>query len=323
MRRRDIITLLGGAVAWPARAQQSKMPVVGFLGNGSRESDAFRVAAIRQGLKESGYVEGRDIAFEYRWAEDHNDRLPALAADLVRHEVAVIVLFSNVAVLAAKSATATIPIIFAIGGDPIKLGLVASLNRPGGNITGVSFLLDTLVAKQFEVLHETIPKTALIGFLVSPTNPYAESDMNNVLAAAELVGQKIIIVKAHTDSELEAAFTTLVQQGAGALVVCADPFFTNRQDKLIESAARQKIPAIYYIREFAAAGGLMSYGTSITDAGRLVGLYAGRILKGEKPAELPVQQSVKVELIVNLKTAKALGLTVPSHIVARADEVIE
>jgi putative tryptophan/tyrosine transport system substrate-binding protein len=326
MRRREFITLLGGAAAaWPlaVRAQQPAMPLVGFLGSGSPESDAFRVAAIRQGLNESGYVEGRNIAFEYRWAEDHNERLPALAADLVRHEVAVIVLIGNALAMAAKPATATIPIIFAIGGDPIKLGLVASLNRPGGNITGVSFLTDILVAKQFEVLHETVPKTALIGSLVNPTNPNAEPDMKNVLAAAELFGQKMLIVQAHTDSELEAALTTLVEQRAGALVVCADPFFTNRRDKLIEFAARQKVPAIYFLREFAAAGGLMSYGASITEAGRLVGLYAGRILKGEKPADLPVQQSTKVELVINLKTANALGLTIPPTLLARADEVIE
>jgi putative ABC transport system substrate-binding protein len=325
MRRREFITLIGGAAAaWPmaARAQQSKLPVVGFLGSGSPESDAFREAAIRQGLSETGYIEGHNVAFESRWAEDHNERLPALAADLVRHEVAVIVLFGNTAVMAAK-ATATIPIVFAIGGDPIKLGLVASLNRPGGNSTGVSFLTDLLVAKQFEVLHETVPNTTPIGVLISSTNPNAEPDTKNVLAAAESVGQKMVIVRAHADSDLEAALTTLVQQRAGALMVCADPFFTNRQDKLIEFAARQKLPAIYFLREFAAAGGLMSYGTSITEAGRLVGLYAGRILKGEKPADLPVQQSTKVELVVNLKTAKVLGLAVPPALLARADEVIE
>jgi putative ABC transport system substrate-binding protein len=318
--------VLGGAVvALPlsARAQQPPLPVVGFLGGGSPQSDAFRVAAIRQGLNETGYVEGRNVAFEYRWAEDHNERLPALAADLVRHEVAVIVLIGNTLAMAAKPATATIPIIFAIGGDPIKLGLVASLNRPGGNITGVSFLTDILVAKQFEVLHETVPKTALIGYLVNPTYVNAEADTRNVLAAAEVVGQKLLVVQAHTDSELEAAFVTLIQQRAGALVVGADPFFFDRRAKLVELAARQKVPAIYFLREFASAGGLMSYGTSITEAYRIVGLYAGRILKGEKPAELPVQQSTKVELTVNLKTAKALGLTVPPALLARADEVIE
>jgi putative ABC transport system substrate-binding protein len=327
MQRREFITLLGGAaVAWPlaVRAQQAGMPMVGFLGGGSPQSDAFRVAAIRQGLKEAGYVEGRNVAFEYRGAEDHNERLPELAADLVRREVAVIVSMSgNTSAVAAKSATATIPVVFAIGGDPIKLGLVASLNRPGSNITGVSFLTNTLVAKQFEVLHERVPKTALIGFLVNPTNQNAEPDTKIVLAAAELVGQKMAIVEAHTDSELEAAFATLVQQRTGALVVEADPFFVNRSNKLVELTARQKVPAIYFLREFVVAGGLMSYGTSITEAFHLAGLYAGRILKGEKPADLPVQQSTKVELVINLKTAKALGLTVPPQIVARADDLIE
>ena len=326
MRRREFITLLGGAaVAWPlaARAQQRAKPVVGFLGTGSPQSDAFRVAAVRQGLIEAGYVEGQNVAFEYRGAEEHNERLPALAAELVRREVAVIVTMGGIAsAVAAKSATATIPIVFITGADPIQLGL-ASLNRPGGNITGVSFLINTLVAKQFEVLHETVPNTALIGFLVNPTNAIAELVTKNVLAAAQLVGQKLLVVQAHTDSELEAAFVTLVQQRAGALVVAGDPFFVDRRDKLVELAARQKVPAIYNLREDVAAGGLMSYGTSITEALRIVGLYAGRILKGERPADLPVQQSTKVELIINLKTAKELGLTVPPQIVARADEVIE
>jgi putative ABC transport system substrate-binding protein len=326
MRRREFITLIGGAAAWPsaACAQQPTMPVVGFLGNGSSKFDAFRVAAIRQGLKDAGYIEGQNVTFEYRWAEDHYERLPALATELVRREVAVIVTVGGTtSAVAAKSATATIPIVFLTGADPIKLGFVASFNRPGGNLTGVSFLINALVAKQFEVLHETVPKTALIGYLENPTYANVEADARNVLAAAELVGQKLLVVQAHTDSELEAAFVTLIQQRVGALVVGADPFFTNRRDRLVELAARQKLPAIYPLSEFVVAGGLMSYGTSITDALRLVGLYAGRILRGEKPADLPVQQSTKVELIVNLKTAKALGLTVPPQIVARADEVIE
>jgi putative ABC transport system substrate-binding protein len=326
MRRREFITLFGGAAAaWPlaVRAQQPAMPMVGFLGSGSPQSDAFRMAAIRQGLNESGYVEGRNVAFEYRWAEDHNERLPAMAADLVRREAAVIVLFGTTSVMAAKQATATIPIVFAIGGDPIKSGLVASLARPGGNITGVSFLINTLVAKQVEVLHETVPKTALIGFLVNPTNPIADTDTKNLLVAAEMLGQKLLVVQSRTDSELETAFVTLVQQRAGALVVGADPFLTDRRDKIVELAARQKVPAIYPLREFATAGGLMSYGTSATEAFRLVGLYAGRILRGEKPADLPVQQSTKVELIINLKTAKTLGLNIPLPLLGRADEVIE
>jgi len=327
MRRRDFIKIIAGsAVTLPltAQAQQSAMPVVGFLGTGSLQSDAFRVAAVRQGLIEAGYVEGRNVAFEYRWAEDQYERLPALAAELVRREVAVIIsIGGSPSAVAAKSATATIPIVFATGADPIKLGLVPSLNRPAGNITGVSFLIITLVAKQFEILHETVPKTALIGFLVNPTNSIVDTETKDVLAAAELVGQKLLVVQAHTDSELEAAFITLVQQRAGALVVGADPFFFNRRNKLVELAARQKVPAIYFLHEFASAGGLMSYGTSITEAYRIAGLYAGRILRGEKPADLPIQQSTKVELLVNLKTAKVLGLTVPPQIVARADEVIE
>jgi putative tryptophan/tyrosine transport system substrate-binding protein len=326
MRRRKFIKLIGGAAAtWPLAAwAQQAMPVIGFLSTGSPQSDVFRLAAVRQGLVEAGYVEGRNFVFEHRWAEDQYERLPALAAELVRRRVALIVTGGgSTSTVAAKSATATIPIVFVTGTDPIKLGLVASLNRPGGNITGVSFLVNTLVAKQFEVLHEAVPKTALIGYLVNPTYTNAEAETRNVLAAAEVVGQKLLLVQAHTDSELEAAFVTLTQQRAGALVVGADPFFFDRRDKLVELAARQKVPAIYFLREFASAGGLMSYGTSITEAYRIVGLYAGRILKGEKPAELPVQQSTKVELVVNLKTAKALGLTVPPALLARADEVIE
>jgi putative ABC transport system substrate-binding protein len=327
MKRREFITLLGGAaVAWPvvARAQQPAMPVVGFLGTGSPESDAFRAAAVRQGLMEAGYVEGRNVAFEYRWAEDRYERLPALAAELVRREVAVIVAIGgNTSAVAAKPATATIPIIFAVGGDPIKMGLVASLNRPGGNITGVAFLVATLVAKQFEVLHEAVPKTALIGYLINPTVANNETGTKDVLAAAQSVDQKLLVVKARTESELEAAFVTLVQQRVGALVVGGDPFFLTRRAQIVELAARHKVPAIYPLKEYAMAGGLMSYGTSITEAHRIAGLYAAQILKGEKPADLPVQQSTKIELIVNLNAAKALGLDVPQTLLGRADEVIE
>ncbi len=326
MQRREFILALGGAVTWPlaTHAQQAAMPVVGFLGAGSAETDAYRVAAVRQALTEAGYVEGRNVAFEYRWADDHIVRLPALAADLVRRKPALIVTIGgNNSAAAAKSATATIPIVFEIGGDPIEMGLVASLNRPGGNITGVTFLVGTLVAKQFEILHETVPKAALIGFLLNPNNLDAETKTKNALAAAESVGRKLLVVHARTDSELETAFVTLVQQRAGALVVGAEPFYISRRDKIIELAARQKLPAIYTIREFAAAGGLMSYGTNITAALRLVGQYAGRVLKGEKPSDLPVQQSTKVELVINLKTAKALGLNMPLPLLGRADEVIE
>jgi putative ABC transport system substrate-binding protein len=327
MKRRDFIKVIAVSTAmWPhiAPAQTPAVPVIGYLGTGSPESDAFRLAAVRQSLIEAGYVEGRNVAFEYRWAENRYELLPVLAAELVSRKVAVIVaLGGNTAAVAAKSATATIPIVFTIGTDPVKSGLVASLNRPGGNITGVSFLINALIAKQFEVLHEAVPKTALIGVLVNPTNANAERDTENVLAAAELVGQKLAVVQAHTDSELETAFATLVQQRAGALVICSDPFFTNNRDKLVELAARQKVPAIYPLREFAATGGLMSYGTSLTEAYSIVGRYVGRILKGEKPTDLPVQQSTKVELIINLKTAKALGLIVPLSLLGRADEIIE
>jgi putative ABC transport system substrate-binding protein len=327
MQRRDVITLLGSAaVGWPlvARAQQLAMPLIGYLGSGTSQSDAFRVAAVRQGLAEAGYVEGRNVAFEYRWAEEHYERLPALAAELVRRDVAVIVAIGGItSAVAAKSATATIPIVFEIGGDPIKLGLVANLSRPSGNITGVTFLISTLIAKLFEVLHETVPNAALTGFLVNPTIADAETQTKNVLAAAETLGQKLLVLQARTDGELESAFVTLAQQRAGALIVGADPFFVTRRDKLVELAARQKLPAIYTLREFAMAGGLMSYGTSITEAHRIVGVYAGRILKGEKPADIPVQQSTKVELVINLKTAKALGLNISLPLIGRADEVIE
>ena len=326
MRRRDFIAAIAGTVAQPlgARAQQAPMPVIGFLGVGSAQSDASRVAAVRQSLIEAGYVEGRNVAFEYRGAEDHYERLLALAAELVRREVTVIVSIGGItSTVAAKSATTAIPIVFEIGGDPINLGLVASLNRPGSNITGVTFLVATLTAKQFEVLHETVPKAGLVGFLLNPTIADAETQTKDARAAAASVGQKLLVVQAHTDSELQAAFVTLVQQSVGALVVGADPFFLTRRDKIVELAARQKLPTIYFLREFVSAGGLMSYGTSITEAFRIVGLYVSRILKGERPAELPVQQTTKVELVVNLKAAEALGVTIPLPILNRADEVIE
>ena len=273
---------------------------------------------------EAGYVEGRNVAFEYRWAESDNERLPALAAELVRREVAVIVAIGGVtSAVAARSAAATIPIVFEMGGDPIKAGLVASLSRPGGNITGVTFLIATLVAKQFEILHETVPEAGLIGFLANPTLADAETNRKNARAAAESIGQKLLVVEAGTDSELEAAFAALAQQRAGALVVSVEPFFISRRARLVDLAARHKLPTIYTLREFVVAGGLMSYGTSVTEALRLCGLYAGRILKGEKPADLPVQQSTKVEFVLNLKTARTLGLVVPLPLLGRADEVIE
>jgi putative ABC transport system substrate-binding protein len=298
--------------------------VVGFLGAGSAKSDAFRAAAVRQGLAEVGYVEGQNVSFEYRWAEDRYERLPALAAELVQREVAVIVAIGgNTTALAAKGATATIPIVFEIGGDPVEMGLVANLNRPGGNLTGVTFLVGTLAAKQFEVLRETVPSAALIGFLVNPANADTEAKIRDAQEGANSVGRQLLVVKAGTESELEAAFATLAQRRAGALVVGAEPFFSSRREKLIKLAEHQNLPTIYYLREFAAAGGLMSYGTSITEALKLSGHYAARILRGEKPAELPVQRSTKVELVINLKTARALDVTVPLPLLGRADEIIE
>jgi putative tryptophan/tyrosine transport system substrate-binding protein len=326
MRRRDFITIVGGAaIAWPlaARAQEKTLPVIGFLNSGSPGPLARSVAALRQGLKEGGYIEGQSVAIEYRWAEGQTDRLPALAADLVHRQVAVIVAPDSAAGLAAKAVSMKIPVVFLIGGDPVKLGLVATFNRPGGNITGVSVLFNTLVAKQLEVLHATVPEADLIGFLVNPTNPNAESDTRDVQAAADGFGQKLVVVKGSTESDLESAFVTLAQQHTGALVVSADPFFATSVNEIVTLAARYRIPTVYYKRDYVDAGGLMSYGTSLADGYGKVGVYAGRILNGEKPADLPVQQSTKVEFTVNLKTAKALGLHVPLSLLGRADEVIE
>ena len=276
------------------------------------------------GLKDAGFVDGRNVLIEYRWADDRTDRLPALAAELANLGAAAIVAIGgNVSAFAAKSASTTIPVVFALGGDPVKLGLVASLNRPGGNVTGVSFLANTLLAKQFEVLHESVPKTDVIGFLLNGANPNADNDAKNVLAAAEALRQQLFIVKASKEGEFAVAFDALAQKGAGAVVIGADPFFTSQRENLVELAAQRKMPAIYPIREYALAGGLMSYGASVADAHRIAGSYAGRILNGEKPANLPVQQSTKVELIVNLKVAKNLALVIPPHVIGRADEVIE
>ena len=326
MQRREFITALAGAAALPltVRAQQPTMPVIGFLGTGSLKYDAFRVAAVRQALMEAGYLEGRNVVFEYRWAEDHYERLPVLAVELARREVSVIVAMGGVSsALAAKSATASIPIVFALGGDPTQSGVVASLNRPGGNITGTTFLTNVLIEKQFEILHETVPGAAFIGFFVNSTNANADTDTRNVQAAAVSIGQRVLVLQAHSDSDLEAASVALDQGGIGAFLVAADPFFLSRRDKFVELAARRKIPAIYPSSEYTTAGGLMSYGASISNAFRVVGVYVARILKGERAADLPVQQSTKVELIINLKTAKALGLTVPLPLIGRADEVIE
>lgn len=298
--------------------------MVGFLGAGSAKSDAYRLAAVRKGLKEAGYIEGRNVEFEYRWAEDEYERLPALAAELVDRKVSLIVaLGGTTAAMAAKGATAIIPVVFQIGGDPIAHRLVASFNKPGGNATGVASLIGSLAAKQFEILHETVPKSALIGVLANHNNRGMNEILSGVKAAAESVGQKIIIVQAGKESELENAFAEIMRQDVGALMICADPFLNNACATLAELAARQKLPAIHALHEYTAAGGLMSYGASITDALRIAGQYAGQILRGANPADLPVQRSVKIELSINLKTAKMLGLTVPSTLLARADEVIE
>jgi ABC-type uncharacterized transport system substrate-binding protein len=327
MKRRTFISLLGGgAAAWPlvARAQQPAIPVIGYLNLGSPESDASRLTGLRQGLNQSGYVEGRNLVIEYRWAGNQADRLPDLAADLVQLRVAVIVSPGSLPALAAKAATTSIPIVFGVGNDPVQLGLVASLNRPGGNLTGINAFSAELGAKGLALLHELMPSTATIGFLENPNNPiFAAYYERDVLTAATVIGLKIQILNAGTDREIDAAFVSLAQARTGALLVGADIFFNNRIDQIVALAARHAIPTMYQYREFAVAGGLISYGSSLMDAYRQVGLYTGRILKGEKPADLPVIQATKLELIINLKTAKALGLPIPDRLLALADEVIE
>jgi ABC-type uncharacterized transport system substrate-binding protein len=325
MRRREFITLLGAAAAWPltARAQQPAMPVIGFLDPTSLDKYAPFVEAFRKGLREAGFVEGRNVAIEFRWADGQYVRLPEMAADLVQHKVAVIVATGITAARAAQAATSTIPIVFNTGGDPVKFGLVASLNRPGQNVTGVASLGKVLMAKQLEVLHELVPQADAIAFLVNPNNAVAGLDTSDVQAASGALGKKLIVVKAGTKDELDKAFTALIEQHGGALVVQTDPFFLGRRDQIVALAASHAVPAIYYLRDYPAAGGLMSYGTSLSDALRLVGEYTARILKGVKPGDLPVQQSVKTEFVINLKTAKTLGLNVPPGLLNAADEVIE
>jgi putative tryptophan/tyrosine transport system substrate-binding protein len=326
IRRRELIAAFGGAAAWPlrARAQQPAMPVIGFLGSRSPEDSATLVAGFHEGLAETGFVENRNVTIEFRWAEGHYDRLPVLSADLVSRQVAVIAAPGGIAAgLAAKAATAKIPIIFLTGADPVQFGLVSSFSRPEGNITGVAILTNTLAPKQLELLHEVVPTSTLVAFLVNPKNPITESDTRDVRSAANTTRQQILVLDASNDSDLDDAFTALVQQHAEALLVQSDPFFNSRPDKIVALAARHAIPAIYQWRDFPAAGGLMSYGTILADAYRQVGIYAGKILKGAKPSDLPVQQSVKVQLIINLKTARALGITVPLPLSGRADEVIE
>jgi putative tryptophan/tyrosine transport system substrate-binding protein len=324
VRRRRFLTALGGAAVWPlaAGAQQKAVPVIGYLSSYS-PSNPF-VAAFRQGLSEVGYVEGQNMAIEYRWAEDRYERLPALAADLVARKVDVIAASGgDLSSRAAKSATSTIPIVSVIGGDPVAAGLVASLARPGGNLTGVSFLDVELMPKRLELLSELVPQANVIALLVNPGDPNADRIIRDAQEAARSKGVQLPILKASTESEIDAAFATLVELRAGALLVGADPFFLTRREQLAALASRHAIPAIYSLKNFAASGGLISYGTSLTAVYRQLGIYAGKILKGEKPADLPVEQPTRFELVINLKTAKALGITVPQSLLARADEVIE
>ena len=325
MRRRAFITLLGGAAAWPLAADaQQPMPVLGYLNSGSPESDTSRLTGLRQGLNETGYVEGRNLLIEYRWAGNQFNRLPALAVDLVQIRVAVIVSPGLPATLAAKTATTTIPIVFGVGVDPVQVGLVASLNRPGGNLTGFNQVNGELEAKALALLHELVPRTPTIGFLENPNNPIVhELTTRDVLAAAAAIGLQIQTLKAGTDREIDAAFESLVQARTGALLVGNDVFFNSRIEQITALAARYAIPVMYSSPEFVAVGGLMSYGASMRGSLRQIGLYAGRILKGEKPTDLPVMQPTKFELVINLKTAKTLGLTIPPSVLALADEVIE
>ena len=325
MRRREFLGVLGGAATWPAvaRAQQA-MPVIGFLHVASAQPLAQNVARLRDGLKEVGYTEGQNVAIEFRWAEGRYDRLPELAADLIRRQVAVIITGGGEApALAVKAATSTIPIVFNIGSDPVKLGLVASLNRPGGNATGVNIFTNELAAKRLGLLHDLMPAGSIIAHLVNPNFPATEANVKEVEAAALLIGRQIPLLKATSVSEIDTAFATLLQMRIGALLVGADPFFLSRREQIVALAARQAMPAIYEFREFVLAGGLIGYGTNLADSYRQMGVQTGKILRGEKAGEMPVVQSTKFQLVINLKTAKALSLTLPSGLLSIADEVIE
>jgi putative ABC transport system substrate-binding protein len=325
MRRREFIAGLGSAAAWPAvaRAQQPTMPVVGFLGTESADDDyKYVTAPFLQGLKENGYVEGLNVAVEYRYAERQIDRLPVLAADLVRRRVAVIAAAGTTAALVAKAATTTIPIVFGSGGDPVKLGLVASLNRPGANLTGTSVLAGELGPKRLQLLRQLIPNAAVFGLLADPTTPATQSIITDLQTAARTLGLQLVVVTPATDSDLEPAFATFSQKRVSGVLVGPSTFYSRRTEQVAALAARHVLPAMFPFREFALAGGLMSYGSSFAYTARQVGIYTGRILKGEKPADLPVEQITKIDLVINLKTAKALGLTIPETLLATADEVI-
>ena len=326
MNRRAFIAALGGAAAFPvlARAQQrSAMPVIGFLSGGASRGETLSPSAFRQGLAEAGYIEGRNLTIEYRWADAHFDRLQALADELVSRHVALIATVTLSAAVAAKLASPTTPVVFVIGEDPVKAGLVASLDRPGGNATGVSDFVNQLVAKRLELIQQTAPRVESVGLLVNPKNPNAESDSKEMEAAVNALGKKLLVVSATNDRELEAAFTALAQQRVSVLCVNIDPFLIQAQDRITSLAASYRLPAIYPLRDFVDAGGLMSYSPNRLASWRQAGIYAARILRGEKPADPPVQQATHVELVINLKTAKALGLEIPPQLLARADEVIE
>jgi putative ABC transport system substrate-binding protein len=325
VKRREFITLLSGAATWPlAAGAQQTIPVIGFLSSRSPGESTYVVAAFRDGLSETSYVEGQNVTIEFRWAEGNFDRLPAMVTDLINHRVAVIVAAGgDHPALAAKGATSTIPIVFTGSDFPVKIGLVASLSRPGGNVTGASLFTSELEAKKLALLRELLPSAPLIAMLVNPTNPSAETDIDDVRKAASSVGQRIVVLKASNVTEINIAFESVMQYRADGLLVAHDPVFLSRRDQFVALAARYTVPAIYEFREFVVGGGLMSYGSKITDNYRLAGNYTGRILKGAKPADLPVQQPSKFELVINLKTAKALGITVPPTLLARADEVIE